>query len=78
MTYVAGFCDDRFRPLRDLFQSNLDSGIDEGGSLAVTLNGDLVVDLWGGTRDLARSLTWEAKTQAMVASTGKVVVTSRC
>ncbi len=74
MADVEGFCDDRFQPLRDLFQANLDTGLDEGGSLAVTLNGEFVVDLWGGTRDLARSRSWEADTQALVASTGKVVV----
>ena len=41
MADVEGFCDDRFQPLRDLFQANLDTGLDEGGSLAVTLNGDV-------------------------------------
>ena len=35
MVEVHGSCDERFRPLRDLFQADLDSGVDEGGSFAV-------------------------------------------
>lgn len=74
MADILGFCDPRFQSLRDLFESNLDTGLDEGASLAVTLNGIMVVDLWGGTRDLARTLPWEEDTPALVFSTGKVVV----
>ena len=74
MTEVHGFCDPRFQPLRDLFQSNLDSGIDEGGSLAATLNGEFVVDLWGGVRDRKRTKPWERNTLCFVFSTGKTMV----
>ena len=74
MADVQGYCDDRFRPLRDLFESNLDSGIDEGGSLAATLNGEFVVDLWGGARDRKRTRPWERDTLGFVFSTGKVMV----
>ena len=74
MAEIFGFCDPRFQSLRDLFESNLDTGLDEGASRAVTLNGTLVVDLWGGTRDLARSRPWEEDTLALLFSTGKVVV----
>ena len=49
MTEIHGFCDERFRPLEDAFRRNLDSGLDKGASLAVTLGGEFVVDLWGGT-----------------------------
>ena len=51
MVEVHGFCDDRFRPLEVVFRSNLDEGVDNGASLAVTLHGEPVVDLWGGWRD---------------------------
>ena len=71
MADVEGFCDERFVSLRDLFQSNLDSGIDEGGSLAATLNGEFVVDLWGGVRDRKRTKPWERNTLFFVFSTGK-------
>ena len=74
MADVEGFCDERFVSLRDLFQSNLDTGLDEGGSLAVTLNGEFVVDLWGGYRDLQRTTPWERDTLCFVFSTSKVMV----
>jgi len=74
MTEIHGFRDERFRPLADEFRTNLDSGLDKGASLAVTLNGEPVVDLWGGTRDHERTVPWEADTVARVFSTSKVMV----
>ena len=40
MSEVQGEYDDRFSPLRDLFQESLDIGEDLGASLAVVRNGD--------------------------------------
>jgi len=74
MVGVHGFCDERFASIRDLFCAGLERGIDEGASYAVALNGQLVVDLWGGYRDLARTKPWEAETVVGVASTSKVIV----
>jgi CubicO group peptidase (beta-lactamase class C family) len=74
MVEINGFCDERFRPLEDAFRRNLDSGLDKGASLAVTLNGEQVVDLWGGTRDYETSMPWEADTVVRIFSSSKVVV----
>ncbi len=74
MAEVHGFCDERFRPLEDAFRANLDSGLDKGASLAVTLGGEFVVDLWGGTRDYAMVTPWESDTVVRVFSTTKVMV----
>ncbi len=74
MTDVHGFCDERFRPLEDALRCNLDRGLDKGASLAVTLGGEVVVDLWGGTRDYQQATPWEADTVVRVFSTSKVVV----
>ncbi|HYN33108.1 MAG TPA: serine hydrolase domain-containing protein [Ilumatobacteraceae bacterium] len=74
MAEVEGFCDERFRPLEDAFRANLDSGLDKGASLAVTLGGEFVVDLWGGTRDYELSQSWETDTVVRVFSTSKVMV----
>lgn len=56
MTHLDGFCDDRFLALADEFRANLGSGVDLGGSLAATLNGDVVVNLSGGFRYSERSV----------------------
>ena len=74
MADVHGFCDERFRPMEDAFRANLDSGVDKGASLAVTLNGEFVVDLWGGTRDYEMTLPWEADTVVRVFSTSKIML----
>lgn len=74
MTELHGFCDERFRPLEDAFRRNLDSGLDKGASLAVTLGGEYVVDLWGGTRDYDMVTPWEADTVVRVFSTSKIAL----
>ncbi len=74
MVEVYGFCDERFTSIRDLFGAGLDGGIDEGASFAISMNGQYVVDLWGGYRDLAHTKHWEIDTVVHVASCTKVVV----
>jgi CubicO group peptidase (beta-lactamase class C family) len=46
---VAGSCAPAFAPLRDLLEANLADGTDLGASIAVVQDGELVVDLWGGS-----------------------------
>jgi CubicO group peptidase (beta-lactamase class C family) len=74
MVEINGFCDDRFLMLEDAFRRNLDSGLDKGASLAVTLGGEYVVDLWGGTRDYEMVTPWEADTVVRVFSSSKVAL----
>ncbi len=45
---VHGSCDDAFTPVRDVFARHFDDGLDIGASVAVTLDGNPVVDLWAG------------------------------
>lgn len=72
-TAVCGFADARFAGLRDVFEANLASGADLGGAVAVTLNGETVVDLWGGWADEAKTRPWEADTIVNVYSTTKTM-----
>jgi CubicO group peptidase (beta-lactamase class C family) len=74
MLDVHGFCDERFQALRDLLHASLERGLDEGASFAVSVNGECVVDLWGGYRDVAHTKHWESDTLVPVASCSKVVV----
>lgn len=74
MTEIQGTCDDRFEQLRSTFESSLTSGLDVGASVAVTIGGELVVDLWGGTTDMAsgaKDVPWERDTIINVYSTTK-------
>ncbi|MGW5723549.1 serine hydrolase domain-containing protein [Amycolatopsis sp. NPDC003865] len=74
MTEVHGTHEPRFAPVRDALRRNLASGEELGASLVVDLDGELVVDLWGGFRDEARTTPWERDTITNVWSTTKTVV----
>ncbi|MCA3723816.1 serine hydrolase domain-containing protein [Phenylobacterium sp.] len=70
---VHGTCDPRFESVRKTFAGNLESGADVGASFAVTLNGEMVVDLWGGWADAGKTRPWETDTLVNVYSTTKTM-----
>ena len=72
-TALGGTCSARFEPLRELFAAKLESGEDLGASLAVNIDGELVVDLWGGWADEAHTVPWIDSTITNVFSTTKTM-----
>jgi len=68
---LGGTCSARFDPLRELFAAKLESGEDLGASLALNIDGEMVVDLWGGWADEARTVPWTENTITNVFSTTK-------
>ena len=72
MAEVHGAFDDRFRGVRDAFAAQLD-GDELGGSIAVDVDGETVVDIWGGWRDEGRTTPWTQDTIVNVWSTTKTV-----
>ncbi|TYP86572.1 serine hydrolase domain-containing protein [Blastococcus xanthinilyticus] len=73
MAEVHGSCDERFAGVREALARQLD-GEELGASVAVDLDGDTVVDLWGGYRDEARTRPWSEHTVVNVWSTTKCVL----
>jgi len=73
MAEVHGSNDSRFDAMRDVLSNNLDSGDDVGASVAVMLDGEMVVDLWGGFADQARTTPWQADTITNVWSSTKTM-----
>jgi CubicO group peptidase (beta-lactamase class C family) len=71
---IQGVFDERFAGVAGALAGNLDSGIDIGASVAVLLDGEPVVDIWGGYLDRARSRPWERATIVNVFSTTKTMV----
>jgi len=72
MTEVSGTCDARFAPVRDALAQQLER--DElGASIVLDIDGQTVVDIWGGWCDSARSRPWERDTITNVWSTTKTV-----
>lgn len=74
MTDVQGTVDPRFEAMREVLQRNLDSGADLGASVAVVLEGEPVVDLWGGWADPERTRPWERDTITNVWSSTKTMI----
>jgi len=70
---IGGSCEERFSGVRDVLAANLDSGLDVGASVAVVLDGEPAVDIWGGWVDQARTKRWERDTITNVWSTTKTM-----
>jgi CubicO group peptidase (beta-lactamase class C family) len=68
---VHGHCDARFAAVRTAFEENFQGRDELGAAVAVTLDGETVVDLWGGWADAARTRPWERETLVNVWSTSK-------
>jgi CubicO group peptidase (beta-lactamase class C family) len=72
-TPIHGYCDERFARVRDAFAANFADGGDVGASFAVTIDGEFVVDIWGGYSDEAREIPWQQDTIVNVYSTTKTM-----
>jgi CubicO group peptidase (beta-lactamase class C family) len=72
MTEIHGTCSDQFQAVKDAFAANFEAGLERGASVAVTLHGEPVVDLWGGDADPS-GMPWERDTIVNVWSTTKTM-----
>ena len=70
---VDGECARRFAAVRAAFAANFEAGREVGASFAATVDGEPVVDLWGGWADAARTRPWERDTIVNVFSTTKAM-----
>ena len=68
---IEGTCDARFARVREAFADNFESCSETGASVAITLDGRIVVDLWSGWADKARTRRWARETIVNVYSTTK-------
>jgi CubicO group peptidase (beta-lactamase class C family) len=72
MTDTEGTCDERFEAVRDALVASLDDA-GGGASVAVYVDGEPVVDLWGGYADAERTHPWQRDTITNVWSTTKTM-----
>ena len=70
---MPGFAADRFASVAAVFEGALAGGAEVGASLCVTVDGETVVDLWGGFADAARTRPWQADTIVNVYSCTKTM-----
>ena len=68
---VDGTCDPRFRAVREAFCENFASRAELGAAVTVSVDGTLVVDLWGGIADKVSGRAWTRDTMVVVFSCTK-------
>lgn len=71
---IKGTVKDGFQRVKEAFAENFASHGEVGASLAVMIDGEIVVDIWGGYADAQRTESWESDTIANVFSTTKGMV----
>jgi CubicO group peptidase (beta-lactamase class C family) len=69
---VLGECDARFGAVREALNEALEKD-DVGASAAVFVDGEPVVDIWGGYSDAARTIPWQRDTITCVFSVTKTM-----
>ncbi|MCU1353919.1 MAG: putative esterase [Acidimicrobiales bacterium] len=72
MTEIHGVSAAGFEPVRETFARHFDEGLEQGASVAITVGGEPVVDLWAGDAD-DHGRPWERDTIVNVYSTTKTM-----
>jgi len=70
---IFGYCDPRFEQVADVLRHSLESKFEVGASFAVEIEGEMVMDLWGGHKDAERTMPWQQDTIVNVFSVTKGV-----
>ena len=68
---IFGKCDPIFGRVREEFECNFLEREEVGASVCVTLDGETIVDLWGGTADVETGEPWMEDTVSLVFSNTK-------
>lgn len=70
---LGGFCEERFAPVRKAFEANFEIRGEIGASVAISLGGEMVVDLWGGQFAADDPTPWAKDTIVNVWSSTKTM-----
>ena len=68
---LSGYIAPGFEPVLDAFRENFAANAEIGAACSAYINGDCVVDLWGGWRVVNRQERWNEDTMVVVMSTTK-------
>ncbi|TME62022.1 MAG: beta-lactamase family protein, partial [Chloroflexi bacterium] len=68
---INGFCDPRFERVAEEFERNFQQRGEVGASVCVTLEGETMVDMWGGLANPATNEPWLKDTLTLVWSATK-------
>ena len=68
---INGACDPHFATVREAFARNFRERGEVGAAVSVYQDGKKVVDLWGGHKDMARTVPWAEDTVGIMNSVAK-------
>lgn len=68
---ISGRCDPKFECVGEEFERNFKEREEVGASVCVTVEGETVVDLWGGTADVDTGQPWKEDTVSIIFSSTK-------
>ena len=75
---IEGYCDARFAGVREEFARNFTERVERGGAVSIWHDGRVVVDLWGGWSDVARTAPWTQGTIVNFFSVSKALCAIAC
>ena len=73
MVGLHGTCHQKFSRIREMLEENVENGSEVGVSLFVNIDGEDVIDLWGGWRDREHTAAWTEDTIVNIFSGSKTV-----
>jgi CubicO group peptidase (beta-lactamase class C family) len=73
MAEISGTSAPEYARLSELLSESIDNDTDVGASVSVTVEGETVVDIWGGWADETKTTPWEQDTITNVWSTTKTM-----
>lgn len=57
---IHGVCDEKFIRVKEAFARNFEDGLELGASYAVSVDGEMLVDLWAGFATVDRTQSWDS------------------
>lgn len=70
---INGYCAPGVEALAQAFADNFRRGGEQGAALTVIQRGEVLAQLWAGTRDKAQSQPWQVDTRVNIFSAGKAL-----
>ena len=55
---ISGYCDEKFTEAREVFSKSITSGFELGAAISMEIEGETVLDLWGGVDNPSNCLLY--------------------
>ena len=68
---VNGYCDEKFSEAREVFSKSINTGFELGAAISLEIEGETVLDLWGGVDNPSTGTKWQENTIVNVFSSTK-------